>query len=144
MLIPENREVDEEGYLIGETDPLINCAAEGGAEDFSGEERDETSSPLVTPVASALDLIEDSPDTFFIGEDATVDAEAMTDLYGKLYKFAVDFGDAGGVMAIEDRSSSDPEFMTGEVLEARDTASPFTDTGSVSVLRGEESREGDT
>lgn len=78
----------------------------------------------------------------FVGDDSI---GAITDLNGKLevYMFMVDFGEAGGVMVIEDLSSTDPVVVM-EVLEDSDAASPFTDTGSGPVLPGEDSREEET
>lgn len=110
---------------------------------FAGEDREETRIPLHVIATSAVGFTEGRPHMVFVGDDSV---DAMTDLNGKLelYKLRVDFGDAGGVMVIEDLSNTDPVDVTLEVLEVSDAASPFTDTGSGPVLPGEDSSEGET
>lgn len=53
-----------------------------------------------------------------------------------------DLGEAGGVMEMEDRSRTDPEDGTGEVLACR-AARPFTDTGSGALFPGDDKRVGE-
>lgn len=139
----ESRDVgEEERYFVGDTVPLIRAAALGVLLDLIGEEREEKRL-LDGPEVSALDRTDERPGTVFIGDDDTVPPEpTMTDLNGKveLYMFSEDLGEAGGVMAIDDLSSRQPPpVVMGEVL-ADNAASPFTETGSGTLLPGDERR----
>lgn len=122
----------EEGYLIGETDPLSRAVSMEPIVDFIACD---------VTLASA-DNLTDKPDTVFTREDAAGVAEVMTDLNGKLdeYMFIVDFGDAGGVIEIEDLSSKDPA-VPEEVLEVNDGESPLMDPESNPFLLAEDNGE---
>lgn len=53
-----------------------------------------------------------------------------------------DLGEAGGVIAMEDLSKSEPPAGTGEVLAER-AARAFTETGSGAFFPGDDSRVGE-
>lgn len=137
----ESRDVgEEERYFVGDTVPLIRAAALGGVLDLIGEEREENRLK-----GSALDRTEERPGTVFIGEDDAV-VPTMTPLNGRveLYMFSEDLGEAGGLMAIDDLSSRHPTpVLMGEVLEDN-AASPLMETGSGTLLTGDDRRLGVT
>lgn len=123
---------EDDGYLIGETDPLSSIVPVDATAHLAGEDIEEVGVPLDAPVVSAVDLIEDKADIDFIAEDVIGAAEVITDLNGNVEAnmLTVDLGEAGGVIVIEDLSSKDPAVETGEVLEESEAASPFTEAAS--------------
>lgn len=133
-------------YLTGETDPLIRAAAEGGTEDLTDRERDGASRLLDAPAESAVGLPEDRQDRGFTEEDVMSPVGDKVDLNGilELYMFSADFGEAGGVIVIEDLSSRDPAVVIDEVLEDNDDVNPLTYTESDKDFTGEDIRTVET
>lgn len=129
-----------EGYLIGDANPLAETCPFVEVTSLDGE-KDTGANPWV---ASTTDLTRDDPDVDidFKGEDRAVGAVVIMDLNGKVeeYIFMVALGEAGGVMVMDDLSSSEPAVDAGDSREENnDEVSPFTeDSGITDAFTGEE------
>lgn len=146
---PEKRRDDTEeeaGYLMGETDPLSSAVSGETIAGFAGDDSDDRIVPLEAAAPSAEVLSVDKLDKALMGDAIVVVEEAKFDLNNnaEVYKFAVDFGDSGGVTEVKVLSSMDPGDDTEIGLEDNEAASPLIDTGSVLVLRGEDMRPVET
>lgn len=127
--------VEADGYFRGEIEPLTNATSACPGVCFKGDAREDTVVTLADERMSTADLAGDT--TAFKGEDIRGAADVIIDLNGKLEEYILmfDFGEAGGVMVIDDLSKRDPAVVTGEVREENVAlgTSPFRGIASVTV-----------
>ena len=137
--------MEDDGHLMGETEPLSMAVSEAAAVDLTGEDKAEVNRVgFGADTASAGGLTVDKLDIVFT--EGVVAIEDSTDLNGKLelYIFTVDLGESGGVIEMADRSSMEPTCAAGEALEESVAARALTEVGSVPVLMGEGMRLAET